>query len=175
MPLASEARRGADVLAVATMTPLVVKEGLGRSIDSHNQDVFNYWDDSDKSSFSGYYTCHVLSTKLAAASPLAGSSPCFKTRRLRAADLCSTPGCCRAPTDYTPSLCLAKSSSKELQPQHFIMARKQGRRAPVAAVIKMLTETQAKCTKCFTISKANVMYFFLKTGGGRKLSAMTPR
>lgn len=116
MPLASEARRGADVLAVATMTPLVVKEGLGRSIDSHNQDVFNYWDDSDKSSFSGYYTCHVLSTKLAAASPLAGSSPCFKTRRLCAADLCSTPGCCRAPTDYTPHFALQSPPAKSSSP-----------------------------------------------------------
>lgn len=74
-------------------------------------------------------------------------------------------GMLQSPDGLYPSLCLAKSSSKELQPQHFIMARKQGRRAPVAAVIKMLTETQAKCTKCFTISKANVMYFFSEDWG----------
>ena len=101
---------------------------------------------------------HMLSIKLAA------TSPCFETRILGSAGFCPRPD---GSTLVTQPLWAA--------PAHFILQSPLTRSSSPstsswqesrAAVIKTLKETEVKCTKYFTINKANMMYFCWGLGEG---------
>lgn len=112
------------------------------------------WDDSGKNPYSGQYIFRDLSARLAEA-----SKPRHWIEQTPDPNQPGNPYLVQPQQTKLPSRRISKSSDTELQPPRFITARKCCGRDPVAAVIRMLTETEVKGTKCFTANKANVMMF----------------